>query len=372
MNTTISDSGIKSGNGVDLSLLQPHTVQLYHLAEHQCVVRKVKARSLLYPRRFDLFAKLYYIRLREENRDQALKVYTQHIKAFNPDEKEPGRDDKQSLDDFVAYFDHLINHFATSSFDATVSVVPVDANGIILDGGHRVAALAFYDKDVVVGQYAAVHSVADFDYQYFLKRGLSRRVCDIVALETIRWCQDVYVACLWPIMGKDKKKAIDKIRQLAVPFYDKSLSTSLRSFGKFITQVYKAQSWVGTESNHYKGAMDKAAHCYASHGEMSFVFFSTSKGLDAVLQLKDQIRSDYPYGKHSIHITDTKEETKDIACLLLTQDGQNTWQDTQGYRGWHARLSNYLDERLFVLKNVYLTRLKVKVYYWMRKFRNNR
>ena len=355
----------------NLALLQPHTVELYHLADHKCEVKTVKARSLLKSSRFDLFAKLYYIRCRQENSQQALKVYTEHIKAFNPDGKEPGRDDKQSVDDFVACFDRLISLFATHPFDSSVSVIPIDADGVILDGGHRVAALAFYDKDVVVAQYADVHSVADFDYLYFLKRGLSRSICDTIALETVRWCPDVFVACLWPRMGQkaEKEKAIGRIASFASPFYVKSLHIPLKALGRFIALVYRSQSWVGTEADHFQGALDKAAHCYAANGEVVFVFFTTSQGLDAVLHLKESIRSEYLYGKHSIHITDTQEEAADIAWRLLSTEGIATWQDREGYKGWIARIKDKMDERLFEFRNVYLTRMKVIVYSWLRKFR---
>ena len=353
-----------------LDLLQHHTVNLYQLANRTCEVSCVMARTLLLPCRFDLFAKLYYIRHRNDDPSQALKVYTAHIKAFNPDGKEPGRDDKQTVDDFVACFNRLIDQFAASPFDASVSVVPVDADGVILDGGHRVAALAYLNKEVVIARYQDVHSVADFDYMYFLKRGLSRRLCDMVALETVAWCKDLYVACFWPRMGGkgEKQKAMNRICDFTNPFYVKSHHISLKSLSRFISQVYRAQSWVGTEADHYHGAVDKASRCYASNAEAMFVFFTTSKGLDAVLQLKEDIRSEFPYDKDSIHITDTQDEATDIAYRVLSQEGMSMWQDTLGYRGWVARLYSYVDDRLFVFKNVYFTRMKVYAYSWMRRF----
>ena len=69
--------------------LQPHTVEIYHLEESQIEEKLVDARSLLISPRFDLFAKVYYIGMREENRVEAERVYKEHIKAFNPDLKEP-------------------------------------------------------------------------------------------------------------------------------------------------------------------------------------------------------------------------------------------------------------------------------------------
>lgn len=47
---------------INFSLLQPHTVKLYNLECKEYEVQDVPARSLLVGSRFDLFAKLYYIR----------------------------------------------------------------------------------------------------------------------------------------------------------------------------------------------------------------------------------------------------------------------------------------------------------------------
>ena len=83
--------------------LQSHTVSIYHLTDDMVEEQIVDAKSLLTPSRFDLFAKLYYIKKRKENPTEAARIYKEHIKAFNPDLREPGRDDKNGLDDFV-YF----------------------------------------------------------------------------------------------------------------------------------------------------------------------------------------------------------------------------------------------------------------------------
>ena len=62
--------------------LQPHTVSIYHLTDDVVEEQVVDARSLLNPTRFDLFAKLYYIRNRKENPTEAERIYKEHIRAF--------------------------------------------------------------------------------------------------------------------------------------------------------------------------------------------------------------------------------------------------------------------------------------------------
>ena len=92
-----------------LQRIQEHTVKIYNLNNQSYQIETVKARTLLSPYRFDLYAKLYYIKHRKERPEKALEVYNQHIKTFNPDWKEPGREDKISQKDFIDYL-HTEGH----------------------------------------------------------------------------------------------------------------------------------------------------------------------------------------------------------------------------------------------------------------------
>ena len=148
---------------MDFSLLQEHTIRLYDLENHSYAIQKVKARSLLSVHRFDLFAKLYYAHYRKEEPELAKEVYLKHIKAFNPDGREPGRSDKVSFDDFVIVYDELLDHFSNHEFDTSKSIVPVSSDGMILDGAHRVAALAYYDKDITIAKFEGVIPVCQFN-----------------------------------------------------------------------------------------------------------------------------------------------------------------------------------------------------------------
>ncbi len=168
------------------SLLQLHTIALYDLRNKQYEIKQIPARSLLNVKRFDLFAKLYYIRYSSIDKEKALRIYKEHIKAFNPDLNEPGRNDKSSLRMFIDTFDKLIETFKEREFDKEISLVPIDGNNVILDGAHRVAALAFYNKDVIVAQFKDVKA-KEFDCNYFKKRGLRWKTCDIISSEMTYW-----------------------------------------------------------------------------------------------------------------------------------------------------------------------------------------
>ena len=344
---------------IDLSLFQAHTVELYDLASKSCSIQKVKARTLLTVRRFDLFAKLFYARNRVDNPELAIDVYLKHIKAFNPDGKEPGRDDKTTFRCFVETFDSLLDYFQNNEFDESKSIVPVSSDGIILDGGHRIAALAFYDKEVTIAVFDGVKPVCHFDNLYFKKRGLPQNISDIVANEILQWKSDCLVACLWPRMGTitQKETAINLLKENTTLFYQKTFDVNLKALTLFVAKVYRKQSWVGTEKNGYIGAMDKALNCYERGNTLDLCFFATEQSHEDILLLKDRIRELFPYDKHSIHITDDFEETKDIAYYALESDGIDQWAFAGNVRGWQL-LKMRLSEKLYIFKHTTFIKLK--------------
>ena len=347
---------------MDFSLFQAHTVHLYNLESHPYVIKTIKARQLLSPFRFDLFAKLFYARHRDQEPELAREVYIKHINAFNPDGREPGRDDKTSFEDFIKTYDDLLDYFKERDFDSTKSIVPVSSDGTILDGGHRVAALAFYDKDITIAIFENVIPVCQFDYNYFKQRGLSQNICDIIAREIFYWIPNCFVACLWPRMGTDHQKqhAQGLLNQFALPFYYKSFDVTLNSLTLFIAEIYRRQPWVGAEANHFAGAKDKALNCYTKGNTLDLYFFATSKSLEDILQMKEEIRSFYPYEKHSIHITDNHEETDDIAFFSLTQQGIERWAYAGNWKGWQLIKQNVI-ERIYIFRHTRWVEFKVYV-----------
>lgn len=338
--------------------LQPHTVRIYKLTESSCVVKSIDARFLLSPSRFDLFAKLYYARNRERNAEDALSVYYSHIKAFNPDFKEPGREDKKGYHVFVSTFNLLLDTFKDKDFDETISLVPITEDNVILDGAHRVAALAYWNRKIGVAECKHIKPKCDFNYLYFKNRGLSWSTMDKVALEMLDWIPDMRVACLWPIM-KDKSKAIDIIKSNFYIAYEKRISVNLKSFEFFISKVYSAQSWA--KKKQY--ISDKAINCYGNGGEIWFVFFSSNNSSD-VIHVKEIIRTLYRVKKHSIHITDNSTETKDLGNYILNRKVLDSWNS----RSHCFSLIEIVCERLHYFRNVQIIKIKAFI---LKIFSNN-
>ena len=343
-----------------IDLLQKHTVDLYDLKNKEFEFQKIPARDLITVSRFDLFAKMTYIKYRKSNLDYAKKIYTEHIKVFNPDLKEPGREDKNGLEDFITTFDKLIDYFEFNEFDSEVSLIPVSETGVILDGSHRLAALAYFDKKVSIIKFKGVQSAAKFDYRYFIKQGLSIKSADTITFESSNFIENLFIACLWPKMGNIQNRvfARDYFDSHFDLLYCKNLKMSLNHLSKFIYDIYNHQGWVGTKDNNFAGARDKALNCYGLNKTVQFIVFKADS-LVEVEKAKDEIRAYYQLEKHALHITDNDKETKEIFDLILTKNIKN-------YTTELTRFNDKFNEFKLLLTHVYLINLKVKVSRFLR------
>ena len=167
-------------------LIHPVWIKMYGLDQLEGEVISLPARQLLTPKRFDLFAKLFYIRHRKDRPCLARRVYLESLRSIIPSGKEFGKEEeKNSFKVHISVFDKLIDSFQSGDFDSSVSLVPVSGD-FIIDGAHRVAALAFWGKDVTVCKFVCEPQVI-FDYSYFLERWMSTHVADLVAKESLNW-----------------------------------------------------------------------------------------------------------------------------------------------------------------------------------------
>ncbi len=319
-----------------LRLLQRHTVEIYALQGRPYSVERVPARQLLSVLRFDLFAKLYYIRRRSADPDEAMAVYSGHIRAFNPDLHEPGRSDKTTLEAFVSTFNELIDAFADCDFDETVSLIPVGDGNVILDGAHRIAALASRGKSVTIARFPGVREYR-FTYEYFMKRGLSFALCDKIAEEMTHWMADLKAVCLWPSV-RQKGKAVEVLAAKYPIGYLRPVKMRFSALVDFVAEIYGHQPW----TREPLAVRDKASHCCGRSGEMFLLLIDAPYG-DELVETKEKIRAIYGIGNHSLHITDTQEETMQVThCALSARSGKAT-----------------LGELLYRLRYIHWLRLKI-------------
>lgn len=272
--------------------------------------------------RIDLICKLFYIECREKKRDLtfAKELYTEHLRAFSEGTfKEPGNDDKNSIEKYFATFDHLIDDIRENGFDVSKSVIPVSDKGVILDGSHRVAIAIYYHIELPI---VRIHGTEQcFDAAFFLKNGLRRIYLDFMIDQYIRRKEQTYVVCLWPAgYDEEKNKKTDSIlRQKAHIVYRKEIKFKYNGIKQLVTQVYHHQSWTGGIDNAFNGVEGKAKPCYAKN-KITTVYVIEGITQSEIIELKSKIRDIYQIENHSIHITDTKEEAIEASELLFNEN----------------------------------------------------
>jgi len=341
-----------------LGFLQQHTIAIYKLDQHTFVKKRIKARELLSADRFDLYAKLFYIKNRVQDAAKAQQVYADHILAFNPDGKEPGRSDKDGVGDFTRVFDELINHFKDHEFDETISLIPVDENYVPLDGSHRVAALAYFDKEIEVLYFPDVKSKTSFDYNYFMTRGLPIKSADAIAKETLAYASNLHLACLWSKKSniQGKQSVISCIKNQFPVYYVKNMHIPLKYFNRMVTATghQKMTDYMPKESS---------SSISAFNGVVQLILFQ-SNNKEEFNNMRESIEKCYKLNQYGLYITDNYRETEMMMDLVFTEKSkqfQNTLNRTydkiEAFRG--------------KFKNVYWINFKVKAAKLLKRLKRN-
>lgn len=147
---------------------------------------KINAKLLLVPQRFDLIAKYLYV-YSFVNNDYSMnwhkKVYIKHIEAFSGGNfREPGQPLKNSREKYIETFNELIDSIQKNGFDKNISVVPISFDGIILDGGHRVATAAVLNKQI---ECEKVERKCNFDAFFFKKQMLPQCILEYMVVQYV-------------------------------------------------------------------------------------------------------------------------------------------------------------------------------------------
>ena len=285
-------------------------------------VEYVQPEQFVIPERIDLICKLFYIECREKKRDLsfAKELYTEHLRAFSEGTfKEPGNDDKDSLEKYFDTFDQLIDDIKANGFDASKSVIPVSDNGVILDGSHRVAIAIYYHLELPI---VRIHGIEPcYDADFFHKNGLKRIYLDFMIDQYIRRKEQTYVVCLWPAgYDNEKNKKTDVIlREQSRVVYCKEIKFNYNGINQLVTQVYHHQSWTGSLDNGYCTTDQKTKPCFAKN-KPTTVYVIEGITQPEIIKLKNKIRDIYQIENHSIHITDTKDEAIEAAELVFNEN----------------------------------------------------
>jgi len=295
-------------------LIEPHFLESLQKESYEIVSKK--ALDLLTHTRFDLAFKLFYLDMKDKNEKLAKEVYLEHIRAFSLGKfTEPGNEDKKGREKFIEEFDKTFESIKTEGFNKNKTLIPLSKNGSIANGAHRVASAIYLNKSIDCVKIETNDHI--YNYDFFYKRGVSIKILDMVVNKFVEYADNIYIAFIWPIGVKKEKEVEVTIPNIV---YKKTLKLTPNGAHNLISQIYYGEEWLGSVENGFSGANAKLVECFKTFDEFSVYAFQ-AKNLEEVLEIKEKIRDIFKVGKHSIHITDTKEEAFGVAKVIFNDNG---------------------------------------------------
>lgn len=295
-------------------LLEPHFHSALNQETYQIETKDPMA--LLTANRFDLAFKLFYLDMREKHAPLAQEVYLEHIRAFSLGKfTEPGNETKRGKEKFVESFEATFEDIRRNGFEDSRSLIPLSYGGTIANGAHRVASAIKLARQVACVQLDIEDPV--YDYRFFYSRGVPPTILDIAATTFAQHADNLYIAFIWPI-GTQKESEVERMIPNVV--YKKTIRLNANGAHNLLSQIYAGEAWLGSREDNFGGVNAKLAACFKSFEPFNIYAFQANS-LDEVLRIKEDIRRLFGVGKHSVHITDTKEEAQRMAKLLFNENG---------------------------------------------------
>ena len=307
-----------------LKKLQPYTVELFQLENQPCEIVELPAKKLLNNRRFDLAAKTLYLQHLQSGFDMnyAKHAYCRHIEAMNPNHREPGQPDKNSIDKYVTTFEELFRSFQTDGFRADKTLIPIDRDCVLLDGAHRVSCAAVLNMNIRAVRFPELDSHWSITADHLRKNLLDEESIDAMCLEFVRQHDDLYMLCLWPSASAEEEWVSKKIASAATVVNRREMMLDLNQLTHLMAQVYMTQDWIGSAENLFGGVSQKSTACFKA-GQKTVFYLLECSDFDTIANLKADIRDHFQMGKHSVHITDTIEECRQIADLVFNPNSRH-------------------------------------------------
>jgi len=294
-------------------LLEPHFRK--DLKKEKYKVKSLAATELLTYTRFDIAFKLLYLEMLEYGVSFSKHIYKEHIRAFSLGKFiEPGNKEKNSIDGFVNSFKKTFEDIKLNGFDANKTLIPLSKNGSIANGAHRVASAIYLGKDVDCVEIDTGDHI--YDYKFFYSRNISSSILDTVVTKFGDYSDNLHIAFLWPT-AKGYDEEIEKIIPNIV--YRKEIKLNPNGAHNLISQIYYGEEWLGSVEDDFRGSQGKLVECFNNFEPVRIIAFQ-AESLNEVLEIKDKVRDIFNVGKHSIHITDTKEEAIRVARVAFNDN----------------------------------------------------
>jgi hypothetical protein len=311
-----------------INKLNPYLMSLIKIPnELECISKNPI--ELLSSSRFDIMAKYIYAKFREDsfNSDFGTDIYDNHIFAFNKYDEADGSG-KKGINDFIHAFNQTLDSIKYDGFNGDRSIIALNESNIPIDGSHRLAACLLYKKNV--DTVVLKGSPVNFNFEFFLTRGLLRKYADAMAYEYCKLNCNTFIAIVYPVATGHEAQLGEIFSKHGKIIYQKELLLYGEGPSNLIKEVYRGEEWLGNWEDNFKGAKIKSEPCFGNQNCVR-VYVIESEKLSDINAAKQEIRKIFNLGNHSIHINDTHGETVRLSQILLNDNSikllnhMNTW-----------------------------------------------
>ena len=317
------------------SLIEPHLFN--DLTQDKYKLEKVVSSELLKWSRLDIAIKLFFL----DNKDKgefAKIIYEKHIQAFTLGSfNEYGNTNKDSIQKYIDSFEITFNTIKNNGFENQISLLPISGDKSILNGAHRLASAIYLNEEVDCVFLDLENQV--YDYKFFKQRHLSHDILEIAVSKFIDYSENTYIAFIWPTAqgcDEDIEKIIPNI------IYRKEVKLNRNGAHNLLSQIYYGEDWLGNADNDFNGSNGKLVECFKTFDPIRVIAFQ-EENLDKVLAIKDRVRDVFKVGKHSIHITDTKEEAIRTARIIFNDNSIHflNYAKPNKYKSTHTKITRF-------------------------------
>ena len=260
--------------------------------------------TLLTHKRFDVVIK--YLYASNLSSKYYKDMYKKHLKVWNNFRE--GNPPKNGFEEFDNAFKSII----AKTVDEPI---PVNDEGHIPNGAHRLAAALYHQRPINVRQTNLLEMYSiEADYQYFIKRGLPRHMLQITALEYAKLKCNSHVICLFPIAHTRIDEVMDIINKYVNVFYSSSAEFNATGQLGLMKEIYFVEGWANEA-----GIKRKGDQCFRGKSKVTFLLIDADN-LETVKEMKTKIRELFNVGNHSVHISDYHEDAIRISKTVFNDN----------------------------------------------------
>jgi len=260
--------------------------------------------DLLTHKRFDVVIKYLYA----SNLSSGFfkNAYKEHLGIWNGFTEDKRK--KSTFEDFDNSFISMINNNVDEP-------VPVNPEGHLANGAHRLAAALYRQRPINIRSTTKKENYPiEADYKVFLRKGLQKHILGRTALEYAKLKPNTHVICLFPIAHTRMDEVMNIIEKHSNIFYTSSEGLTAPGQIGLIKEIYLSEGWVSE-----KGIRKKCQQCFRGMAQVTFVLID-AKNLETVKEMKKEIRALFKVGNHSVHINDYHVDTVRIAKTVFNDN----------------------------------------------------